>query len=119
MPNASWPAGVVPAFAVNGYTETPAPTILATPADAGPGKRRRLYTADVRTIRGRMDLDAEDVDTLQRWITVTLAAGTLPFDWTDPRTGTTRTFRFNSLPQFTPIGFDHWIVTFDLQMMAG
>lgn len=83
----SWPASLPQRPSYPGYGEAPQSQVLKSDMDAGPPKRRRRFTAGTRTLSVQYDLTEQQVEDFKSFFYGELAAGALPFEWTDPRTG--------------------------------
>ena len=92
--------------------------------DVGPAKVRRRFVAGVVTIPMQLKLIGTDLQTFLQFFYTTLAGGSLPFTWTNPRTGSACDFRFVGPPQYSPLsprasGTERWNVQFTLETMPG
>jgi hypothetical protein len=105
---AVWPPGVSDGFEVQGFTETLPNAMLRTQMDAGPAKQRRRFSAAVTPIAGSIMVPAAQAALFEAFFRDTLALGALPFEWTHPRTGALRTWRFTEPPQLTPQASGTW-----------
>lgn len=94
----SWPSSLPQAPLVQGYSETFADNLLRTPMDKGPVKVRRRTTRGVKTFAITFRLTAAQAATFTTFFEDTLSDGALSFTFTQPRTGTTLTVRFVSVP---------------------
>lgn len=106
MANAVWPASLPQNPLLAGFTESPPNLTIRTPMEAGPPKLRRRATAGVRPLPLQVALTKAQVATLDAFYLTTLAGGSLPFDWTHPRTAAAATFAFTAPPSYTPLGSD-------------
>ncbi|MGE0256925.1 MAG: hypothetical protein AB7N54_20245 [Alphaproteobacteria bacterium] len=118
MPNAEWPGELPDDVLVEGYREAFPDLLVRTEMDAGPAKVRRRFTAAVRPLSVRLDLDREQVDDLDEFFSDDLEHGALPFDWTHPRTGDAVTFRFTRPPEIRPDGDGTvWLAELQLEIL--
>ena len=118
MANPIWPAGLPQLVAVDGYGEQPPDTTLRTRMDAGPAKVRRRFTAGVRPLSVRLDLDATQVGVLDAFYVATLEGGALAFDWVHPRTQAAATLRFVRPPAYRPLSSDAaWSAALQLELL--
>jgi hypothetical protein len=86
MANISWPISL-PAQPERGYSESIGTLILRSPMDAGPAKQRvRARRPD--TLSVQYTLTSAQVTTLRTFFLDSIA-GTLRFNYTHPRTGST------------------------------
>jgi hypothetical protein len=114
----AWPASLPQLVAVAGYQESPPELALRSQMDAGPAKLRRRFTAGVRPLAVRLDLDAAQVETLDTFYVTTLAGGALRFDWVDPRNQGAAELRFVRPPVFRPTESDvAWTALIELEIM--
>jgi len=87
--------------------------------DQGPAKKRRRFTANVRPIVAEFIMDKSQVDTFDTFYNDTLKGGSLRFDFTEPRSGTTKEFRFTGSepPTITPLSGNLFRVSTKLEIM--
>lgn len=106
MPNAVWPVTLPQTLLLDGFQLAMPEDYAATPMDVGPGKRRLRDVAYTYPVQGSMHLTRDQVATFRTFYLDTIARGALPFDWTDPLTGTAETYLFKkgSPPTITPVG---------------
>lgn len=115
---AIWPLAADAGFEVQGFTETLPNAILRTQMDAGPAKQRRRFSAAPIAIAGSMLLTAAQAALIEAFFRDTLALGALPFEWTHPRTGALRTWRFTEPPQLAAAASGAWWrVTMKLEIL--
>lgn len=116
---AIWPVTLPQNVSWQGYARRIVESRIRTQMDAGPPKLRARY---------RSAIIEHDVPiqyfTKAQWVLLetfyrdTLANGTQPFDWTDPLTGSTVSFRFKTPPQVGGmIGPDTISVTLMLEVL--
>ncbi|MCC7494192.1 MAG: hypothetical protein IT204_17670 [Fimbriimonadaceae bacterium] len=117
MSGIAWPVGLPQRMNASGFTETLPDLALRTEMDAGPRKARRRFTTGPSAIEGAVTLRAGQPALLEAFYRDTTAGGTLPFDWTHPRTGTLKTFRFTAPPAFVPVAGDVWRATLKLEVL--
>lgn len=73
--------------------------LVRTSMDSGPPKSRARFSAVVYTFEGTISfLSSANVDTLFTFYDTTLVFGSLPFTWTNPRTGSAGTFKWQERP---------------------
>lgn len=94
MPYATWPLSLPQLVLRDGYTEKPGDNTIETPVDAGPAKARRRFTASVRRFSASVKFSAAQMVTFEEFWGVTLADGSLPFEWKHPRTQADATLVF-------------------------
>ena len=105
MADITWPS-TLPAPLTTGYTEEAPSGTIRTQMDAGPAKLRRRYTAAPRPFSLSYRMTLAQVATLDTFYVTTARAGTLRFNWTNPRTGAACEARFLSPPQYTGVEQD-------------
>jgi hypothetical protein len=112
-----WPS-TLPQHPTEPYDEQPGENVIETQNDVGPMKRRRRFTAVPTYITLELSItktQAADLDTFYR---VTTAHGTLPFEWTHPRTGATVMMRFrNPPPLYHGFHYKHGFATINLEVL--
>lgn len=110
---ATWP-GTLPAFwGADNYREQEADTILKSPNDKGPPKRRRLSTAGLRSVTSTLDITEAQYEILRNFFKVDCAHGALSFTRIDAH-GVSRTFYFERPVEYVYAGFDWWQATLTL-----
>lgn len=83
----SWPASLQQCFNSGSWNEQPQDVAIRNEPDTGPTKSRQRYTNPERTIQGTIWLrDEADWITFRDFYDVSLAGGTLPFDFEHPIT---------------------------------
>ncbi|NUN53024.1 MAG: hypothetical protein HUU06_09615 [Planctomycetaceae bacterium] len=96
---------------------------VRTSMDVGPPQMRRRYTAAVQGIRGTLVLTDAQREDLEAFYRDDLDEGVLPFDWDDPRDGSTQSFRFASPPVFrcqtghSTLSARLWEASLDLEIL--
>ena len=114
-----WPVTLPQTVSWQGYARRIQDTRLRTNMDAGPPKVRSKYRAaivehDIPVVY----LTKAHWVLLETFYNTTLINGTLPFDWTDPITGSTVSFRFKSPPVFgSMLGPDTIPVTLPVEVL--
>ena len=94
-----WPTSLPTAVDRDGYDETFVDTTIRSEMDAGEPKMRRRFTAGIQQIAIRLRLTDAQVTTLETFFKTTSASGSLPFNWTHPRTGAAVVMKFRSAPK--------------------
>jgi hypothetical protein len=115
MPNPTWPGGLPQSPLLAATKEALADNVVRSPMDTGPAKVRRRATAGVRKMTLESLMTTAQVATLDTFFTTTLLDGSLPFDWTSPRTGATVTFMFTGPPDWGTAGAQ-WRVNLPLEI---
>lgn len=120
MANASWPATLPSYVLEQGYSETLADQTLDTQFEGGAPRRRRRSTVDNRAFSVTLHVDQAQSQTFEQFYDVTLAGGTLPFDWVHPLRQTAMTFAFRRpAPKVTEVGWPCCTWTFNLEARPG
>jgi len=112
-----WPVGLPQRMNANGFTETLPDLALRTEMDVGPRKMRRRFTTGPTAVEGTVTLRGSQPALLEAFYRDITAGGTLPFDWTHPRTGVLKAFRFTGPPAFAPVAGDVWRATLKLEVL--
>lgn len=99
---AVWPASL-PQKQFTGLTDQRQDARVRTEMDAGLPKMRRRFTAALRTVTTRLVLTGTQRQTFDTFYITTLSEGVDPFDWEDPVTDATVSFRFIEPPQWSLI----------------
>lgn len=68
--------------------------------DVGPAKTRRRYTACVTKVQCPIKLDNAQLAVFNEFYEETLLEGSEPFDWSNPHTDVTVSYRFIGPPNF-------------------
>ena len=97
-----WPASLPQRMLVAGFVERPPETRQRSEPDVGPSILFNRSTVGRHEIDGGVALDATQKATLEAFHATTLGNGTLPFDWVHPISQAATTFRFRSVPSYTP-----------------
>lgn len=119
MPTITWPSTLPPPLS-NGYGETPPNNVISWSADRGATHTRLSGTSAPRYLRLSYKLSITDLATLDTFFVTTSAYGSLPFNFTHPRTGATVTAQFNF--KDTPIDYSSLanlgVVAISLEILA-
>lgn len=98
MPNAVWPSDLPQYVLQQGFSEQLGNAKIETQMEAGRPKTRRRYTAAPRQLSCVLACTAAQRASLITFYDTTLKSGSLPFDWVDPVTQTTKSFLFRGPP---------------------
>lgn len=79
---------------LTGITDEGQDTKVRSNVDVGPAIMRQRYTANVRNLDVPITLTTAQRVIFETFYNTTLNKGVLPFDWTDPIDGSTKSFRF-------------------------
>lgn len=116
-----WPVELPTAPLEQGYSEGIPNNTLRSSVDAGPAKVRRKGGLVPFPITVTMLCTAEQIATLETFISGTLQEGALRFEWTHPRTGATVETRFlpsgERLVSIEPSGPFRWLASFSLEVL--
>ena len=82
-----------------------------------PTERRRRFTSGVRDYGMTFRMTKAQVATLDSFYLTTLSGGVVKYDWTNPRTGTTDTFRFKSPLKYQHRTGDFWRVVIEIEQL--
>lgn len=114
---ATWPATLPQAPLADGYQEAPHDATIRTAMDVGPAKLRRRSTVEGADLRMLFVLSSSQVSDLDTFYSSTLSGGVDAFDWTDPRLGTSESYRFAARPAPQFLGGDWWRVELQLERL--
>jgi len=89
-----WPGSLPQYVLARGYQEKFPDATIETPMELGPVKIRRRYTGRNRVFTISADFTPAQYATFEQFHDVTVAAGSLPFEWVHPRTRVMCVFRF-------------------------
>jgi hypothetical protein len=96
----SWPA-TLPQEQFIGLTDQRQVAVVRTQMDEGPAKVRRKFSAAVRDVMVPIVLNGTQRGAFDPFFISDLEEGALAFDWDDPVTDSTLSFRFIEPPQWT------------------
>jgi len=113
----AWPATIPALNLTDGYQENLGDASYRSQTDSGPGKTRPRPDAPNDQLSFSQVYDSSDVDDLVTYYGTTLNNGSATFTENHPRTGTSKTFRFVSPPQFAHISGPLYRATFTLEVM--
>jgi hypothetical protein len=88
-----WPI-TLPASYLSGISDKKGPQRIRSAVDVGPPIVRKRYTAAVRNVALPIVLTNAERAIFDAWYDTDLEGGTLPFNWTDPVSGSTVSYRF-------------------------
>ena len=94
MASITWPS-TLPAPLQEGYSESPPSNVIVWAPDCGPAHLRRRGTSKPRKVAYQFLLTRAEVATLETFFVTTSVDGIYQFNFTDPRTGSTVTARFD------------------------
>lgn len=73
---------------------------VRTQMDNGPAKVRARFTAAPENHSSSLLMDSDQLQTFMDFWKSSIRMGSLPFEWTDPRTGTAAMVRFTAKPTY-------------------
>jgi hypothetical protein len=114
---AVWPASLPLFNQWDFYQETTPDRTLRTEMEEGPSKTRSLPNWKPGRIVGTKTMTTAETVILDTFYEATLVGGSLTFDDTDPRLGTTRTYKFVGSPVYPWQAADLWSVNLELEIM--
>lgn len=100
---ATWPITLQDKLNEAGFSLEIPNQYIETDMDVGPKKRRRRTTASLERISCSIWIEKSDYVTFKNFFDVTLAGGTLPFEFEHPFTGVLTEFTMSN-PSITPVG---------------
>lgn len=112
----TWPA-TLPRPGPNNYSEAPQSGLLRSDMEMGPPKVRRRFTATATHLDIRVVMTAAQLSTLESFYTTDCLIGSLPFDYTHPRTNAAVKARFIQPYQFSALGRGYWSVAIPLEVL--
>lgn len=83
----SWPLALQQYMNQADFSQKPQDTAIRTSPSTGPRKRRRRFTKPIVTQKCSIRIKGIDYDVFEDFFNITLAGGTLPFDFDDPISG--------------------------------
>ena len=113
----TWPATVPTDVLQGSYSESPPDNLLRSSMDTGPDKVRRRSTAGPRPISWTILMTTTELGYFETFYVTTLVGGSLTFNFTMPRTGSSGELRFTSPPQYLPVGGVYWEVRMQVEEM--
>lgn len=99
---AVWPVALIPL--TDSFADQRQPNRIAFEPEVGDDITRRRSTTSRKNITFKL-LSLPGDTTLDDFHDTTLLDGSLPFTWTDPRTGASGTFKFRSPPKWASAGY--------------
>ncbi len=110
---ADWPT-TLPKPLISGYQEGEPRLSIASQTDIGPPKVRKRATVGIAPITMQFIMTSDQIDIFQTFYRDTTAAGSLPFQMTHPRKGTTVNILFNpeQAPNWTALSANLFRVQF-------
>jgi hypothetical protein len=100
---AQWPITLQQLANQSGFNYEIGNTVIRSENDIGAPKVRRRFTKSVDKMSVTINCTRTQWNTLYNFFDVTLAGGTLPFEFTNPMTNTVEEFRFIQPPIARPI----------------
>lgn len=98
---ASWPNTLPQLPEADGYSEKMNTGVIRTDMDTGPAKVRRRFTAVTADLTVKFAITQAQSGIFDAWFVGTLYGGAITFEWTNPRTNTSETFRIKGEPSYS------------------
>lgn len=112
----TWPLTLPQRLAASDFSDTLPDNVIATAMDAGPPKRRRKTTANIRTMTGSMVMTTPEWDDLVTFFQETVKE-TLPFELPTPGANSgSITVVFGAPPQRQYFGPGRWRVALKFEV---
>lgn len=111
----TWPASLPQSPLQRDYNETLPNLTITTQMDQGPAKVRRRFTAGVTKYQFSFLMNATQLTAFNTFFTSDISSGALAFDFPDPRSGSTESFRIDmdqGPPAIIPNSGNQYIVSF-------
>jgi len=86
MAQITWPSTLPQAPLARSFREQPGRNVVTTEMEVGPPKRRPRSTATVKRFSMTFLMTGDEVDIFETFYQDTAKQGTIPFDFTHPRT---------------------------------
>lgn len=115
---AVWPVGLPQKINQSGFSNSFPDNTISKKMDTGPDKKRRRDVSAPEPVKGAITVNETEYSTLKTFYNVTLAGGSLPFDWVHPITGDSKEFTFNSPPSVTARSGEYYTVTLDMEILT-
>ena len=100
---AQWPAVFQDFLNEESFSYQYGETAVKSENDIGPAKRRQRFTRAIRQLRVQIQIEVNQVATLESFFYDTLAGGTLAFEFNDPFDQTLKEYKMDA-PQISPMG---------------
>jgi len=105
MATDTWPASLPQYLLVNGFKETTDPkSMIKSKMATGPDKRRLRFTLPTGLFDGNIWITHYQKEIMDNFYNVELEQGVKSFNWVRPIEQTPIVFKFNSQPEYTPLG---------------
>lgn len=116
---ATWPTTLPQKPLQQGYKYTYPDNVLRTNMSVGPAKQRVRARVNTRNISVSMYLTEAELSDFDTFYETTTSYGSIAFDWIDPISEDTKSFRFigGSPPSRTPLSGGDWLITFEIEEM--
>ena len=119
-----WPATLPQELKLAGHSEIAPDLVIRTEMSVGPAKARRRVSDNVRLFSASLVMTVAQCALLDEFFVDSTKGGSLPFQWTHPRTGNLIDFRFIGPPTYTPRAPRHapaakYLATFQLEALPG
>lgn len=109
---ATWPAQLQQLLNENSFSFAYGNRVLTSQMGIGPEKMRLLYTKAINKFSCSINITTQQfIDYFDPFYQISLAAGTLSFNFVHPLKQTTKEFKIIGEPTITPIGGGNFTVT--------
>jgi len=115
----TWPISLPTLPQRDSFRYEPQANVASFGTEVGPGKVRRRSTARLKLATGTFWMTSAQRDTFLDFFEDDLLDGSLPYDWTDPITGLTASWRFDPQSPYdiAALGPGMWRVSFNLMKL--
>ncbi len=113
----TWPSILPQNVNVAGYQEQLSPMSARSKMDAGVAKARRRFSAVPIDIQCAIRIGLSQKATLDDFYKVTLAGGSLSFDWKHPVSGVFAVVRLKAPPSYTPVNRTLFNAKLDMEIL--
>lgn len=117
---ATWPVSLPQKPLQDSYSEELQNNIIVTQMDQGPAKYRKRTTSSVKKFDVIFLMTAEQLSTFETFFDSTISSGALTFDFPNPRSGSSETFRIDmskGAPKISPLSGGQYRVGFGMERM--
>ena len=112
-----WPAALQEYLEQQEFGLVYGDTTIRSSMDVGPSKVRRRFTKGVDEMTGSITVKNDLYSTWENFFKVTLAGGSLTFEYNHPITGVLTEYRFKGMPSVSNIGGEYFRVSMSWEEM--
>lgn len=114
----AWPATLPQSPLLDGFEDTPPNLIIRSETDGGQAKVRRRYTAGVRPGKWSFYMTKAQCVIFNTFYEATISGGATPFDFTDPITDATESYRIVRIESpFRPVSGTLFAITLEVEQL--